>query len=37
MIKVNINHTNKSGLQVLLKFQITQHIRDEELNLLCLT
>jgi hypothetical protein len=31
MIKCNKNLTCKSGFQVLLRFQITQHIRDEEL------
>jgi len=31
MIKCNKNLTCKSGFQVLLKFQITQHTRDEEL------
>jgi hypothetical protein len=31
MIKCNQNLTCKSGFQILLRFQITQHTRDEEL------
>ena len=31
MIKITKSSTNKVGLQVLLKFQVTQHFRDNEL------